>query len=875
MDLAKPHLFILAVTVGVVVPATAGARFPSSDQAPRHPPDKEHRGTFVVDGSFVHDVGELQLNITNWGLIGSHPSELARYSSAPSAMWPAGSGVDYLFAAGLWIGGIKNGVPLVSTGQFENELWPTQHPLDTIYETFEGDPGGARYPYPGEDDDADGRVDEDPKNGMDDDGDGAVDEDFAAIGEQHFRLRMLDDLPIIQEQWPDHDPLGIEVIQESFQWGKPSLEDAIGFHYTIRNVGSGTIEDLAVGFFADPDIGPRGESSIAIDDLVGFYEGDVIASDGVPLTLSLAYMYDCDGDGGRARGYIGFLAINATGTPRPVPISCFRVFAATASFQNGGDPSNDSERYSLLTSDCRDPARTSCRDANDYRLLLTFQPPWGRVFEPGRRGSFQVAMVMGENLDDLISNASEIVLTYYGQWFDRDLDPSTGVFGRERRVCADTYPGSILEAFVDCGYPDDCLFSPPLTVQPVDLDKEGCAWINGDCVFEQSRGTGCGVCNGRFPHEPNACTGVDGREFNVRWFTDATPPPPRMRVGEGDNRIHVLWASDPELERDGSTGLPIFEAYRVWRADDWSRPPGTSVDTGPPSSAWFILDEFDAVDSYENRANRIREILPLGPNTGLGMIAYVPTVLRSGSSEAEEFGQLSTLLDEIVAEFPSLPPRSRIRYRDASGVVTPFGERFPELADWECCSAQLDTLLMSKLGLRFYEYVDSTPMNGFLYFYAVTFQTLAYDPESSQPTIIGYGPGGHPRANFLFAVPRTPAQTANDFARRGAAVYVVPNPATTESLAEFNQLHPNADDPTGVRVEFRNLPASRNTIKIFTLSGDHVATVEHDGRTGAGSASWNLVSRRGQQVASGIYLYAVESADNAFSRTVGRFVIIW
>ena len=48
-------------------------------------------------------------------------------------LWPAGSVVDYLFAAGLWVGGIKNGVPLVSTGQFENELQATsQQNLDDL-----------------------------------------------------------------------------------------------------------------------------------------------------------------------------------------------------------------------------------------------------------------------------------------------------------------------------------------------------------------------------------------------------------------------------------------------------------------------------------------------------------------------------------------------------------------------------------------------------------------------------------------------------------------------------------------------------------------------------------------------------------------------
>jgi hypothetical protein len=114
---------------------------------------------------------------------------------------------------------------------------------------------------------------------------------------------------------------------------------------------------------------------------------------------------------------------------------------------------------------------------------------------------------------------------------------------------------------------------------------------------------------------------------------------------------------------------------------------------------------------------------------------------------------------------------------------------------------------------------------------------------------------------------------------------VFPNPATTESLSEFSQLSPNGDDPTGIRVMFANLPASRNLISIYTLAGDLVETIEHDGTRmdcpdGAGfgncggAAYWNLVSRNGQEVVSGIYLFSVETSDAAFDRVVGRFAVI-
>ena len=40
---------------------------------------------------------------------------------------------------------------------------------------------------------------------------------------------------------------------------------------------------------------------------------------------------------------------------------------------------------------------------------------------------------------------------------------------------------------------------------------------------------------------------------------------------------------------------------------------------------------------------------------------------------------------------------------------------------------------------------------------------------------------------------------------------------------------------------------------------------------GQGSKPWNLISRNGQRIVSGIYLYSV---DSELGRKVGRFVII-
>ena len=86
----------------------------------------------VLDGTNVHNVGNLQMHVGNWGYFGSAPGSGNTFSEAPSAQWPAGSGVEYLYVAGIWVGAIKSGVPAVSTAAYQSEFRPTLDPKDII-----------------------------------------------------------------------------------------------------------------------------------------------------------------------------------------------------------------------------------------------------------------------------------------------------------------------------------------------------------------------------------------------------------------------------------------------------------------------------------------------------------------------------------------------------------------------------------------------------------------------------------------------------------------------------------------------------------------------------------------------------------------------
>jgi len=87
-------------------------------------------------------------------------------------------------------------------------------------------------------------------------------------------------------------------------------------------------------------------------------------------------------------------------------------------------------------------------------------------------------------------------------------------------------------------------------------------------------------------------------------------------------------------------------------------------------------------------------------------------------------------------------------------------------------------------------------------------------------------------------------------------------------------LQPNNDDPTGIKVEFRNLPQASGTIRVYTIAGDLVKELPFDGAGGVGTVRWDLVSRSLQDITSGVYIYAVESSDSNFGRFIGKFVVI-
>jgi hypothetical protein len=162
------------------------------------------------------------------------------------------------------------------------------------------------------------------------------------------------------------------------------------------------------------------------------------------------------------------------------------------------------------------------------------------------------------------------------------------------------------------------------------------------------------------------------------------------------------------------------------------------------------------------------------------------------------------------------------------------------------------------------EYTDHGLLNNIEYYYTVTSFSK---PDRYYPSL--------ETSLSVNAIEVTPGPGAPETVGK---VAVVPNPYRAD--ISYNEYNPPWEKGTGMgnrwveqdrRIQFVNIPTPCE-IKIYTLAGDLIQTIQHD-NPDRGFADWNLTSKVGQTVASGIYLFSVEDNKNGEIQ-VGKFIII-
>ncbi len=145
--------------------------------------------------------------------------------------------------------------------------------------------------------------------------------------------------------------------------------------------------------------------------------------------------------------------------------------------------------------------------------------------------------------------------------------------------------------------------------------------------------------------------------------------------------------------------------------------------------------------------------------------------------------------------------------------------------------------------------------------------------------------GGFPADGDVFYVRTNKPFTDDDsftFATASAAVdagavreqlrdiYVVPNPyVATNELEPRNPI--SRSERGDRRLYFANLPREC-TIRIYTIAGELVDTIQHSGTLDNGKAFWDLRTKDNMNIAYGLYLFQVDAGDEG--SFIGKFAVI-
>ena len=177
-------------------------------------------------------------------------------------------------------------------------------------------------------------------------------------------------------------------------------------------------------------------------------------------------------------------------------------------------------------------------------------------------------------------------------------------------------------------------------------------------------------------------------------------------------------------------------------------------------------------------------------------------------------------------------------------------------------------------------YVDSPLVRGKRYWYTVTSFGIPDVAIVERP-----GPSGGIIRDTLYSPSPESAFEENmirvdlSFSASDAAdqVMVVPNPYRVDQDYTYEnggwEGRGRDWDETKRLVKFIHLPR-QCTIRVFTLTGDLITTIDYEApsdQPDRGEVEWNLLSSSNRALASGVYVFSVESD---FGRQIGKFVLI-
>ena len=528
----------------------------------QNPPPSSYKtmATRPEKAFFNHTTNNLWSAITNYGSVGDPNSPS---TGRPSAQWPGGSGNNYLYDAGLWLGTKIGGEPVVTT-YFYNphvEYLPTSG--------FSGEIGAV------------------------------ISKDIH--GNENTKSRSLEDSYVVYDDESDHSesshvPLGLKVFQRGLTWSLPEFDDFIAFEYYIINTGlNGYLEDVYVAYWYDIDVSSSDNTEPHIDDLVDYegWDGGNTNSD----VMDVVDPFDLDNDG--ITGY------DEWGVPY------LKDAPQNPNYNPGGaEPDGFYDEWAVLFDEKADTlfwqkdvpelGRIAGEPAIiDGMLLKGYQFPrslsyiydgdhpgssandYGeREKSPPNEGFLGGSLVFTPAPMNTIENGKDYMGAFSHQWWNWESDPMD-LDGDKLDYMLGQHVASQGKRFLnnplELGFPQfDYRFL--LTTGPFDIPEGDTVKV----VFALTCGKGL---EGLRVNSDNAIKAYysgskEGTPYNpisfdedVHWNLPIPPVVPELSYSPMSGGVRLAWDTRAEFSFDANLGRIDFEGYQVYRASynpqDW------------------------------------------------------------------------------------------------------------------------------------------------------------------------------------------------------------------------------------------------------------------------------------------------------------------
>lgn len=762
----------------------------------------------IGDNGPILDAGGFRMRVTNAGIVGNAFLDAGR-SFDPSLEFPPYSGIEMLNYASLMVGAIDDrGRTRVSGGPLL-EFRPTLDPDDRVRAAQRGEAGTLWR----RDDDGDGAIDEERLNGRDDDGDGLVDEDMGFTFDRLMTAQYVDDRPeavnFAYEGGETHIPLGLTVHQEVGAWSRVGFNRVALLRFLVTNHSDRPLSDVYIGLLVDLDARLREDRSGHLDDEVVSRSSSQMFNEGIGRNI--INVSRRRQDLGCAQG----------GPPPPAPCLVTRSYTAYG-VADGFDAALPSV-YVIPIDHSTDPLARIGPVAQYAKAPATTSFHFSRFSAQGVSGQGGVPKFDRDRYEALAGRLAQSVQPRTDQVSVlscgpfRTLEPGNTLFF-EAAIVVTASPDSVRSALDNIVYLHQGYWADLI---PNDMSRDSLEYFTGR--------------SGRNGHEslieaPAGVSFLYDAHCGAKWGAECGPgiDAPLTRYDPGV----PVWT---DADCDECTGFRGLETRIRW-VDPGQVPPVPRMRTTPGDHVVEI--------AWDNT-----------PEALLAAGQY-------GSALSTFLGYRVYRLADWRGRRGLLPPLENWSLRVAFGSDTLNGER-PLAEVLDTTVAPEGTLFGETLyPPGRYVFRDRTALNGFDYVYVVTAVyelRVSGGPQGAEISILE----SPIIASFEDRV-SPQAATRDD----GNAVWVVPNPF--RGSAGWDR-QPTLGDPLPRHIDFMGLPSGRSTIRIWTVAGDLVAQIVHDGSGGDGQASWDLISRNGQEVESGIYLFTV---DSSLGIQRGRFVVV-